>query len=126
MSKARHHHGVAPKDIHPKPHHEKHGVIWHGRKDGGRLEGKHDAEEDLEEEPETHEKEERDEEAVANERKRGGRAKKHVGKIGGEKHRCHGGRAPRKSGGRAEASPFSAAHSGTPAPGRKLERETMD
>jgi len=59
-------------------------------------------------------------EGVAEERKRGGRAKKMVGKMSGEMSSCHAGRKPRKSGGRAgsDSSPFSSARSGTPAKGR--------
>lgn len=114
--KGKQHSGVAPKDVHPMRHEEKLGRIYHGRKAGGRLVD--------EKNPETHEEEERHEEAEA-ERKHGGRTKKRVGKVDGEKAHCHGGRAPRKSGGAVrESSPFSAAHSGTPATGRKLDRVT--
>lgn len=59
-------------------------------------------------------------EGAAEERKRGGRTKKMVGKMDGEMSSCHAGRKPRKSGGRAgcDSSPFSSARSGTPAKGR--------
>jgi hypothetical protein len=57
----------------------------------------------------------------AEERKRGGRAKKHVGKMHGSKAMSHAGRKPRKSGGRAgsDKSPLSSAHAGTPPRGHK-------
>ena len=65
----------------------------------------------------------------AEERKKGGRAKrkaggfaaapaKSVGTIGGTAAQPNAGRAPRKSGGRT-GSPFSAAHAGPMAKGRK-------
>lgn len=59
----------------------------------------------------------------AEERKHGGRAKKHVGKPDGDMAKAHAGRKPRKSGGRAtsDANPFTSARAGTPPPGRKLE-----
>ena len=58
-------------------------------------------------------------EGAAEERKRGGRTKKHV-KVPEEMGNAHAGRKPRKSGGRAgcDSSPFSSARSGTPAKGR--------
>lgn len=51
----------------------------------------------------------------AEEKKRGGRAKKHVGLVHGEMAKHHAGRKPRKNGGRtgSDASPFSSARSGT-------------
>lgn len=57
----------------------------------------------------------------AEERKRGGRAKKHVGKMHGDAAKHHAGRKPRKSGGRAgsDQSPMSSAHAGTPPRGHK-------
>lgn len=78
-------------------------------------------------------------EPEAEEKKKGGRAKrkeggvvhhekmenmkhaKHVGKVHGEKARANGGRAPRKSGGRtgSDSMPYSSARHGTDAPGRK-------
>ena len=61
--------------------------------------------------------------AAAEERKRGGRAKKSVGDVMGEMARRNAGRKPRKSGGRAE-NPFAfAAHKGTPPKGHKVEKE---
>lgn len=56
---------------------------------------------------------------AAEERKRGGRTKKHVA-VPGDMGSAHAGRKPRKSGGRAgcDSSPFSSARSGTPAKGR--------
>lgn len=51
----------------------------------------------------------------ARERKRGGRAAKHVGKVHGAAARHHAGRKPRKSGGRtgSDMSPLTSAHKGT-------------
>jgi hypothetical protein len=99
------------------------------RKRGGSVpppdakEGVNEAAEDLKK----HAGADKDVEAEAEEKKakKGGRIKKHVGKIEGEKHRAHGGRAARKSGGSCEASPFSSARYGTAATGRKLEKDTM-
>jgi hypothetical protein len=54
--------------------------------------------------------------------------RKSGGKVPGKMAKAHAGRAPRKSGGRAGGSnsnPFSSARAGTPAPGRKLQPETM-
>jgi hypothetical protein len=61
-------------------------------------------------------------------RKDGGHVGKEVGQVMGEHAKHHAGRKPRKSGGRAtsDENPFTSARSGTPAPGRKLEAETMD
>jgi hypothetical protein len=64
----------------------------------------------------------------AEERKHGGRAKKHakhVGKVHGEHAMHHAGRKPRKSGGRAsaESNPFSHARKGTVPKGRGIEME---
>jgi hypothetical protein len=59
----------------------------------------------------------------AEERKRGGRAKKKDGgKVPGADCKMNAGRKPRKSGGRANPFQF-AARNGTPAPGRKLQTE---
>ena len=54
-------------------------------------------------------------------------AKKHGGKVKGEKAMAHAGRKPRKSGGRAgsESNPFTSALHGTPPKGHKVEKETM-
>jgi len=59
----------------------------------------------------------------AEERKHGGRAKKHVGKPGGDKAMDRADRKPRKSGGRAtsDANPFTSARHGTPPSGHKVE-----
>ena len=56
----------------------------------------------------------------AEDRKRGGRAKKHV-KAEGEMSKMHAGRKPRKSGGRAgsDMNPFSSARKGTSPKGHK-------
>lgn len=62
----------------------------------------------------------------AEERKRGGRAKrKSGGLVPGEKGMCHAGRKPRKSGGRATSdnNPFTSARHGTAPKGRKLDME---
>jgi len=58
----------------------------------------------------------------AEERKRGGKVKKHAGKIHGDM-KNHAGRKPRKSGGRAssDSNPFTSARHGTAPKGRKLE-----
>jgi hypothetical protein len=63
--------------------------------------------------------------AEAEERKHGGRAKKHAGKVHGEHAKHHAGRKPRKSGGRtgSDTHPFSSARHGTAPKGRKLEME---
>jgi hypothetical protein len=54
-------------------------------------------------------------EAEAKEKKRGGRAMKHVGHVAGHKAKARADRPARKSGGRigCEASPFSSAARGT-------------
>jgi hypothetical protein len=62
-------------------------------------------------------------------KKREHKRRKHGGKtveMHGEEKR-HGGRMPRKSGGRAtsDMNPFTSARMGTPAKGRKLEKVTM-
>ena len=63
--------------------------------------------------------------AEAEERKHGGRTKKNVGMVHGDKAGSHAGRKPRKSGGRAsaESNPFSSARKGTPPKGRGIEME---
>lgn len=57
---------------------------------------------------------------AAEERKRGGKTVK----MQGMKPKAHGGRMPRKSGGRAGSNmnPLSSAHSGTPAKGRSVKQ----
>lgn len=88
--------------------------------------GVNEAEEDVKDKPEARTNaKEIDEEAE--ERKRGGRAKrkhggKMVGKVEGEKGHMHAGRKPRKSGGRtgSDGSPFTTARKGKDAPGREL------
>lgn len=57
----------------------------------------------------------------AEERKRGGRAKKSDMMASGGKSCANAGRKPRKSGGSATSNPFSSARAGTPAKGRKVE-----
>ena len=119
---------------HKSVHHGKH------KAKGGSTGGVDEAMQDLEHNPEArdnaHEIEHEAEEKEG--LKKGGRAKrkpggmlmhkaKHVGHMHGEEHKHHAGRKPRKSGGRAgvESHPFSSALHGTPAKGRKLEKETM-
>ena len=57
---------------------------------------------------------------AAEERKRGGKTVK----MQGMQPKAHGGRMPRKSGGRAGSNmnPLSSAHSGTPAKGRSAKQ----
>lgn len=57
----------------------------------------------------------------AEEKKRGGRAKKHVGKVHGSHAKHHAGRKARKSGGRtgSNMNPLSSAHAGTKPKGHK-------
>lgn len=64
-------------------------------------------------------------EEEAEERKAGGRAKKHVGAVKGEHAKARADHKPRKNGGRvgADKNPFSSARNGSPAPGRKVEME---
>ena len=55
--------------------------------------------------------------------KRGGKMKrKEGGKVEGEKCMPRADRKRRASGGSAESNPFTAAHKGTPARGREIER----
>ena len=135
-----------------KAHHDLHSMVKHQsmkhvkhRKAGGRAEspehGTDEAEMDLHDKPEPRTNAKNiDSEAEAMHAKRGGRAKrkhgghvmhhhmghvKHVGAVHGEHAMHHAGRKPRKAGGSVEANPFSAALKGTPAKGRKLEKETM-
>lgn len=69
----------------------------------------------------------------ADERKKGGRAKrkhggKMIGKVEGEKAAHHAGRKPRKAGGRTSGSdgnPFTSARKGKDAPGRELQKGEM-
>ena len=72
-------------------------------------------------------------EAEAEEKKRGGRAKKAhggkmIGKVHGEKSMHHAGRKPRKAGGRAgsDSSPLTSSHSGKQPAGRSVMSESMD
>jgi len=121
-----------------KEHHKAHHEMK--RKAGGKAEGpespeeegKDDEEEDLDDKPEarTNAKKIDDE---AEERNKGGRAKRKRGgkaheehKVEGEHAKHHAGRMPRKSGGSCESHVFSAAHRGTPATGRKHEEMDSD
>ena len=97
-----------------------------GRKGRG-TGGVNEAEEDEKTKPEARTNaKEIDEEAE--ERKKGGRAKrkhggKMIGKVEGEKAMHHAGRKPRKAGGRTSGSdgnPFTSARKGKDAPGREI------
>jgi hypothetical protein len=107
------------------------------RKEGGEVEspkrGVDEAEEDLKKKNERYTPDVNvEDEAEAKKAKKGGRIKrrrggevKHVGEVKGEEHKHHAGRRARKAGGAAcEADPFTSARHGTPATGRKLEKET--
>lgn len=97
-----------------------------GRK-GRSTGGANEADEDLKDKPEAR-TEAKEIDSEAEERKRGGRAKRRrggkteVGKVEGHKASMHAGRKPRKSGGRAgsDANPFTSARSGKDAPGREV------
>jgi hypothetical protein len=104
-------------------------------KKGGSVEsdkrGDEDALHDLEDEPEDRVNAE-EIAKEASERKSGGRAKrktgghiKHVGDVKGEMAKEHGGRKPRKSGGKAtsDVNPFTSAKHGTTPKGRTEEVE---
>jgi hypothetical protein len=69
----------------------------------------------------------------AEEKKRGGRAKRAHGgksemKVEGHKGMMHAGRKPRKSGGRtgSDSRPLTSSHSGKNPPGRNLMSESLD
>jgi hypothetical protein len=98
------------------------------RKFGGPTKGDEVEKKDLKNKEMPHsEKEGRvHEEADEMHAKKGGKVKKQVGGPVGASARAHGGRAARKSGGSCEDSPFSSARAGTAAPGRKLQKTTMD
>jgi hypothetical protein len=86
------------------------------------------AAEDLDSKPEARTNAKKIDEEAA-ERKSGGRAKRKAGGlVPGEKGKCNAGRMPRKSGGRtgSESNPFTGAHKGTPAPGRKIQMNETD
>ena len=86
--------------------------------------GVNEAAEDLETKPEARTNAKKID-SEAEERKRGGRTKKHVGDVGGEAAKMRMDRKPRKSGGRAysDNNPFTSASKGTPPKGRKLDME---
>lgn len=75
-------------------------------------------------------------EAEAEEKKHGGRAKRHHRRHGGKaemkveghKGMHHAGHKPRKSGGRtgSDSSPLTSSHSGKQPPGREVMSESMD
>ncbi len=128
-----------------KGHKEHHHRAHHAK--GGETGGVDEAKEDLD--MKTHDRVDAPEiDREANERKRGGRAEEkphhkeckcercmggrakrkrggkiHVGMVEGEHAKHRADRKPRKAGGRAEASPFSAARHGTAPKGRKLDME---
>lgn len=91
-----------------------------GRDTGGR----NDAAEDLKTKPMRYTADSKVN-SEAEERKAGGRAKKHVGKVEGCEPKANAGRKPRKNGGRtgSDKNPFSSARHGNPAPGRRVETE---
>jgi hypothetical protein len=101
-----------------KSHHRKHKAA------GGGMEspaaGDREYEQDLKEKNQryTYQSKVNDE---AEERKHGGRTKKHVGKVHGMHAMHHAGRKPRKAGGRtgSNMNPLSSAHHGTPPKGHK-------
>lgn len=137
----------ASHGVHEVAHHGVHGApkARRHRKTGGSVESPHEgideAAMDLRDRPQHYNNSRV--EGEAEEKKRGGRAKrkhgghvmhhhsghvKHVGSVHGEAPKHHAGRKPRKTGGRASSdqNPFTSARHGTPAPGRHLERETME
>lgn len=94
--------------------------------------GVNDAEEDVKDKPEAR-TDAKKIDAEAEEKKRGGRAKKAhggkmVGKVAGEKAMHHAGRKPRKSGGRtgSDSNPLTSSHSGKSPPGRSFMSEQVD
>ena len=94
-----------------------------GRKHKG-TGGSNDAEEDVKE-PAKNRNVPNPITSEAEEKKRGGRAKKAHGgemKVEGKKGMMHAGRKPRKSGGRStsDANPFTSARKGSDPPGRKV------
>lgn len=119
---------IAPKHMHEKASHlmrKRGGEV--SRDNDGPEDGVDEAEEDLKSKPEKRVNSAIEGDAEETKAKRGGAMKKkRVGKVEGEKHHAHGGRAARKSGGGCEASPFSSAKGGTAATGRKLAKLTED
>jgi len=89
--------------------------------------GVNEAEMDLKDHPQRYNQSKVEDEAE--ERKHGGRTKKHAKhaamKVHGKHAAHHAGRKPRKSGGRtgSDSHPFTSARHGTPPKGRKLEME---
>jgi len=89
--------------------------------------GVNEAEMDLKDHPQRYNQSQVEDEAE--ERKHGGRTKKHAKhaamKVHGKHAAHHAGRKPRKSGGRtgSDSHPFTSARHGTPPKGRKLEME---
>jgi len=84
--------------------------------------GVNEAAEDLKSKPKRYNNSNVEDEAE--ERKHGGRAKKHGMSAHGHHAKHHAGRKPRKSGGRAGGSnmnPLSSAHKGTPPKGHTVE-----
>ena len=89
---------------HPKAEHSRSGAAY---KEGGKVEEEFYAGKGSKVAKEAEDKEDGF--------KKGGRAKKHVGKVAGEHGKMHAGRKPRKSGGKV----LSAAAEGTKRPGFK-------
>ena len=58
-------------------------------------------------------------------RRSGGHVKRHVGEVHGEHAKHHGGRKPRKAGGKvgSDSHPFTSAYHGEAPKGRKLDME---
>lgn len=115
--------------IHPKHMDHKADRMMHARKSGGRAESPESGTDEAEEDLKTKAGDDSDVKAEAKEMKakKGGRMRKAGGAVSGGAHRAHGGRVARKDGGSAcESDPFTSARHGTPAPGRKLQKSTMD
>lgn len=103
-----------------KGHHHKHPRAEHAK--GGQVESAKSGDWDKDESPsETYAGKGSNVEKEAKERKHGGKAKKHLGKMEGKKSEHRADRMPRKSGGRAgsNANPLSSAHAGSAPKGRK-------
>jgi hypothetical protein len=96
------------------------------RKFGGPTKGDEVEKKDMKNKEMSHSEKENEihAEADATSAKKG--KKKQVGGPVGATARKHGGRAARASGGGCESNPFTSARAGTAAPGRKLQKTTMD
>jgi hypothetical protein len=141
------HHSSHHEGKHHAAHHVEGDVHHHHYRKGGKAKkratgGRDLAVEDVEDRPEERTNA-REIDREAEEKRRGGRAKrahgghvhhekmshlkhaKHVGKVHGEHAHHHAGRRPRKAGGRtgSDQSPFSSARHGKAGEGRKEEME---